>query len=257
MSYHGKILVVDDEISVRELLRDVLSKKGFNVTTVPTAAQSLAIIFQEPFDLIVLDIKLAQDSGIQVLRKIRELHKKIPVVIYSGVITVELEKEARAAGANEVLSKNVEVTRLAEQIAKIIKAKDRIFPDSARKKEKPVLIVDDEDEVRRVVRDFLKAKGHSTLEAENGERALGLARTEKIGAVLLDMRMPGMDGLATLEKLLEINPKLGVVMVTAEQDDEKVKKAMELGAYGYVLKPFDFLYLELVVMSKLTIAEGD
>ena len=66
-----------------------------------------------------------------------------------------------------------------------------------------------------------------------------------------------MDGLATLERLLEINPKLGIVMVTAVQDDEKIKKALELGAYGYVVKPFDFLYLELVVMSKLAIAESN
>ena len=67
--------------------------------------------------------------------------------------------------------------------------------------------------------------------------------------------MPGMDGLTTLEKLLEINPKLGIVMVTGRQDDESIKTAIGLGAYGYVLKPFDFLYLELVVMSKLAIVE--
>ena len=67
--------------------------------------------------------------------------------------------------------------------------------------------------------------------------------------------MPGMDGLETLPKLLEINPQLGILMASGVQDDEKVKKAVELGAYGYVLKPFDFLYLELVVMSRLAIAE--
>jgi len=53
-----------------------------------------------------------------------------------------------------------------------------------------------------------------------------------------------------------VHPTLGVVMVTGEEDDEKVHKAMEIGAYGYVLKPFDFLYLELVVASKLAIAEN-
>lgn len=66
-----------------------------------------------------------------------------------------------------------------------------------------------------------------------------------------------MDGLATLEELLKIRPKLGVVMSTVDKDDEKVKRVVELGAYGYILKPFDFLYLELVVMSKLVIAEND
>ncbi|MFC1631938.1 response regulator, partial [Candidatus Omnitrophota bacterium] len=83
-----------------------------------------------------------------------------------------------------------------------------------------------------------------------------LARAQEFSVVLLDIDMPVMTGIDTLPKLLEIDPKLGVVMVTGNQEDEKVKKAMELGACGYVLKPFDFSYLELVVMSKLAIAEG-
>ncbi len=180
------------------------------------------------------------------------------MVIYSGVITVELEKEARAAGANEVLSKNLPIMQLVERIGKIVKSKERILQASlSKRRKKPILIVDDEDEVRNILRDFFNAKGYRTLEAENGERALELVRSEEISSVLLDIQMPGMDGLATLEKLLKINPRLGVVMVTGAQDDEKVERAMELGAYGYVLKSVDFLYLELVVMSKLAIAESD
>ena len=66
----------------------------------------------------------------------------------------------------------------------------------------------------------------------------------------------GWDGLQTLKKLLAIHPALGVVMSTGEGNDELVLKAMSEGAYGYVLKPFDFLYLELVVASKLSIAEA-
>jgi len=69
--------------------------------------------------------------------------------------------------------------------------------------------------------------------------------------------MPVMDGLTTLEKLLEMKPGICVVMVTGRQDDDKVKKALELGAYNYVLKPFEFLYLELVIKSKLGSAESD
>jgi DNA-binding NarL/FixJ family response regulator len=68
------------------------------------------------------------------------------------------------------------------------------------------------------------------------------------------MNMGGMNGIDTLREILKIYPTLGVVMATGEEDDEKVHKAMEIGAYGYVLKPFDFLYLELVVASKLSIA---
>ena len=253
----AKILVVDDEAGVRELLYDALTKKGYGVIAVPTYEQALERLFGEPFDLILLDVKLKGESGISILKEIRQFSEKISVVIYSGVITSELEKVARVAGANEVLSKNIGIMQLTERIGKILKAKERIFQEASKRKNKPILIVDDEPEVRSVLKDFFEKRGYIIYEAESGEKALQLVRSKEISSVLLDIRMPGMDGLSTLEKLMQINPKLGVVMVTANQEDEKVKKALELGAYSYILKPFDFMYLELVVMSKLAIAESD
>ncbi|MFH1867462.1 MAG: response regulator [Candidatus Omnitrophota bacterium] len=254
----AKILIVDDEVRIRELLYKVLSKEGCQVITTPSAEQTFAYITQEPFDLVLLDIKLAGESGIVILKKIRELQKKIPVIIYSGVITADLEKEARSAGANEVLSKTVEITQLVQQIKKFIKGKDRLFQDPSERLKKSILIVDDEPEIRNLLVSFFRKKGYKNIEeAASGEQALQLARSQKFSVALLDVNMPGMDGLVTLEKLLEIDPKLGIVMVTGRQEDEKINKAIEMGAYSYVLKPFDLLYLELVVMSKLAIAEGD
>jgi DNA-binding NtrC family response regulator len=252
----AKILIVDDEARIRELLRKALTREGYEVVSVPTAEQSLELIFQEPFDLLLLDVRLSGESGLSILKRVREHQKEVPVVIYSGVITPELEKEAREAGANEVLSKDIDILQLVAQIGKIVKAKDKIFKSPIERGEKSLLVVDDEEGIRRVLREFFNRKGYKVFEAENGEKALQLARSEKISAVLLDIKMPGMDGIETLKKLLEINPKLGVVMTTAVEDEDKVKKALELGAYSYVLKPCDFMYLELVVMSKLTIAES-
>jgi len=252
-----KILVVDDEISIREIVRDALIMKGYEVMTVPSADHALDIIFTEPFDLILLDINLADASGISVLKKIRETQQKLPVVIYSGSLTAEIETEARAAGANETLRKDIGIPQLIGQIDKIVKAKDRIFETPSKRKEKTVLVVDDEYSIRCVLMDFFEQKGYTTLEAESGEKALELAGSETVSVVLLDINMPGMDGLTTLKKLLEMSPKPGVVMVTGNMDDGDVQKAVELGAYGYVLKPFDFLYLELVVMSRLAIAQED
>ena len=253
----ARILIVDDEARIRELLREALSKVGYEVVTVPTAEQSLELIFQEPFDLLLLDVRLSGESGISILKKVREYQKEVPVVIYSGALTPELEKEAREAGANEVLSKDIDILRLVAQIGKIVKAKDRIFKSPIERGERSLLVVDDEEGIRRVLKEFFNRKGYKVFEAGNGEEALRLIHKEKVSVVLLDMKMPGMDGLEALKRLLEIDPKLGVVMSTAVQDDDKVKKALELGAYSYVLKPFDFMYLELVVMSKLTIAESD
>jgi DNA-binding NtrC family response regulator len=254
----AKILIVDDETRIRDLLRKAFTKAGYEVVSVPSAQQALELIFKEPFDLLLLDVRLSfEESGLSILKKVREHRKDVPIVIYSGIITPELDKEARKAGANEVLSKDVDVLQLVAQIGKIVKAKARIFQGFIGRAEKSLLVVDDEEGIRRVLREFFVRKGYKVFEAENGEKALQLARSEKISAVLLDIKMPGLDGIETLRRLLEINPKLGVVMTTALEDEDRVKKAIELGAYSYVLKPYDFVYLELVVMSKLTIAESD
>jgi response regulator of citrate/malate metabolism len=69
--------------------------------------------------------------------------------------------------------------------------------------------------------------------------------------VFLDVHMPGeLDGIAALQEIRVIRPEMGVIMVTGEQDDRTLGRAIELGVAGYVLKPFDFLYLELLLVSK-------
>jgi len=71
-----KILVLDDEVKIRELVQEALSAQGYDVTTVPTPDQAMDIIYRELFDLILLDIRLPGESGITVLKKIRNYRKK-------------------------------------------------------------------------------------------------------------------------------------------------------------------------------------
>ena len=253
----ARVLIVDDEIYIREFLKKAFVKAGYDAVCVPSAAQAMELLFKEPFELLLVDVRMPGESGISLLKKVRDNQKKIPVVIYTGFVTPELEQEARQAGATEVLSKDINVFQLLTQVGKIIKAKDRIFQGSVEPGKKLLLVVDDEQGIRRILKEFFTRKGYAVLEAGSGEEAVQIVRAEKVSSVLLDIRMPGMDGLKTLEELMKVNPNLGVVMATGVEDDEQIKKALELGAYSYVLKPYDFMYLELVVLSKLTIAESE
>jgi len=249
-----KILVVDDAVHIRSLLQKMLERQGYQVMTVPSAEQAMDIIFRELLDLVILDVNLAGESGLVVLKKIRAKSPRLPVVMYSGAITPDIESAARSAGATEVLRKDIGIPLLVKQIAKIVQA--QTSTGFATNKEGAILVVDDQESIRQLLKKFFTEKGFQVLEAKNGYEAVQTVRSQKVAAVLLDLEMPIMGGLETLPKLLEVNPKLGVVMVTGIGDMEKVSEAMELGAYGYVLKPFDFLYLELVVLSRLTIAVG-
>ena len=250
-----KILVVDDEVQMRDFFHRALTLNGYDAVTVPSPEQAYDAVGQQRFDLILLDFHMPMETGAVVVKKLRDSQNRVPVVIYSGYLSTQEEKEAREAGANEVLIKDIGIASIIKQIEKILQAKERIF-EKPEKKERSILVVDDEKSIRDLLKTFLKMKNYNVTEAENGEKALEIVAKENIPLALVDIRMPGMGGLETLKKLLEYNPKMGVVMVSGEQDNETVKKAVEQGAYGYIIKPFDFLYLELVVMSKLIIADN-
>ncbi len=101
-----------------------------------------------------------------------------------------------------------------------------------------ILIVDDEKNILKMLSQGLSLKSYKTLTAASGEKALQLCATKDVDLVLLDIMMEnGMDGVQTLVKLLEQDPNLNVVMMSAQQDIEIAVKTMELGARRYVTKP--------------------
>ena len=254
----AKILVADDDVQIRELLKKALTAEGYEVVTVPSLAQAITVLAGEPVDLMVLDLSFPEGSGAAFLKEIRRAKNDVPVVVYSGFVTSEVETELRTAGVTDVLSKLAGITALVSQISRVVRATARPAAGpaapAAAPEQRTILIVDDESSIRALLREFFKTKRFRVVEAENGAQAVELVKREPPTAVLLDVSMPEMDGLTTLQKLLEIHPTLGVVMATGQRDDATIEKAMSLGAYGYVLKPFDLLYLELVVLSKLMIA---
>ena len=252
----ARILVVDDESSIRALVDRILSAKGHQVITVPDAHQVLSVMAKQTLDLIIVDIRMPGEDGLALLRKIRANHAKIPIAVYSGALDSQIEKELKSAGANVILAKNLGPEAFTAQIERILIEGSRLFEAGTMPDKGPILIVDDEAPIRELLRRFFEEKKLRTIQAASGEEAIRLAESEKPSVILLDMQMPGMDGLTALKGILKVNPAIGVVIVTGYDHPETVQKAMDLGAYSYVLKPFDFIYLELVVMSKLTLGGG-
>jgi CheY-like chemotaxis protein len=118
-----------------------------------------------------------------------------------------------------------------------------------------VLVVDDEPEVRQVLHEFLASRGYDVSVAGDGVKALGLVESVKPDLVLLDVAMPGMDGVETLKRIVALNPTLPVIMVTANADISVTSKLLALGAVDYVPKPFDLEYLDQAVSIQVTAAQ--
>jgi DNA-binding response OmpR family regulator len=114
-----------------------------------------------------------------------------------------------------------------------------------------ILVVDDEEDTANMLADFLNKKGYETDIALDGREAIDKVKEERPHIVLLDIKMPGMDGIEALQKIREIDKEVGVIMVTALEDDAVGKKCVEMGAYDYITKPLSLEYLEGVLMVKL------
>ena len=109
---------------------------------------------------------------------------------------------------------------------------------------KRVLIVDDEEDVRLFLRDFLDERDFAVDTAEDGESAVSMMQKAPYDVVLLDVMMPGMDGMECLKKLKAISKISEVIMITALKDQSKMEQAKSQGARAYIVKPFSLNYLE-------------
>ena len=100
-----------------------------------------------------------------------------------------------------------------------------------------VLVVDDEPDAVELLQEFLMAKGYEVLAASNGEEALRRVKEERPHLILLDVRMPKMNGLEVLKQVREIDHEVGVIMVTAVNEEETGRQGLTLGAFDYLTKP--------------------
>lgn len=101
-----------------------------------------------------------------------------------------------------------------------------------------ILLVDDEAAIRRALRTTLQELGFETVEASRGEEALHLMRAQSFDVVLLDLNMPGIGGMKTLERLRASYPRLPILILTVRDEEQDKIEALEIGADDYITKPF-------------------
>lgn len=114
-----------------------------------------------------------------------------------------------------------------------------------------ILIVDDEKAIRKTLSEILSYEGYKIEDAENGEEALKKLREKSFDAILCDIKMPKMDGLEFLEKALQINPDVPVIMISGHGTIETAVEAVKKGAFDYVAKPPDLNRLLITIRNAM------
>jgi DNA-binding response OmpR family regulator len=117
----AKILVIDDEPGIRDLLDTLLSRKGYDVVLAENGWKGLEVFRRERPDVLVLDLKMPGMDGIMVLKQIRSVDPKLPVIILTGAGTPETEQRVRAMGVTEYVEKEFSLHLLGDALKRLLK----------------------------------------------------------------------------------------------------------------------------------------
>jgi CheY-like chemotaxis protein len=223
----GTVLVIDDEAAVRDLMQRFLGKEGFRVVAAAGGEEGLRRARELRPDAITLDVMMPGMDGWAVLSALKADPDvaEIPVIMLTIVDDRNL---GYALGASDYLTKPIDRERLVTVLKQ-------------HRRDRPVLVVDDDAEVRQLLRRMLELEGFSVVEAENGRVALERLRGESPSLILLDLMMPEMDGFEFVAELRRHEGwrAIPVVVITARdlsRDDRErlnghVEKILQKGTY--------------------------
>lgn len=220
------VLVIDDDEDVRELCTRVLTKRGFQAQAAPTGAQGIELAARLRPDAIVLDVKMPGMSGWDVLSKLKlsERTSSIPVIMLT---VMHQEEIGRALGAVDYLIKPLDPKALVSTVRR------HVNQQGVR-----VLVVEDDEPTREMIRRTLEGAGHVVTEAENGQVALDQLDTDRPDIVVLDLMMPVMDGFTFLHHLRTSSKhaNLPVIVATARMLSEAEQRELEATAQRVIRK---------------------
>lgn len=258
------ILIGNADHKFSQTLKKVLQAYGHDVLTARTGEETLKCFEARPPVAVLLDLAILGLSGLEVLAKLKARSPHLPVVAVTGDIGIEIEDRAREMGVTDVLRRRLKMDVIMQAVNRALQEAGR----ATRPLQAPslggqaarlptVLVVDDEQEIRDLVGEFLQRRGYRTQSAASGEEALRMVRKEPPDLVLLDIYMPGMNGIELLRRLTSEKFPGGVIMLTASQEEPLLKTALELGAFDVLSKPVDLDQVELAVMVKLMLNAPD
>src|SRR5712692_1207545 len=252
------ILVIDDEQMVCDLLRSVFCSHGHEVVMATSGREGLALFRQRKPRFTLLDLRMPEMDGIEVLQEIRKVDQKADVIMLTGGGTDAMEIRARGLGVTDFLRKGLPLETLIKTMDRVMQRPAQLMqasPSAVAVEDAPsdsmdtlsVLVVDDEPQIRSMISKYLSRRGYRVRVAQDGPAALAMVTKELPQFVILDMYMPGMNGLELLRELRARKYNGGVLGLTGSQEENLLQGVLNMGAVDVMGKPVDLERLELAV----------
>lgn len=257
-----RVLIVEDNEVQREAVAKLLTSHDVETVSAGTAAETLALLKDQTFDCMVLDLSLPDASGYSLLETIsqEDTHSFPPVIVYTGRVLASDEEEKLRRYSKSIIIKGAKSPeRLLDEVSLFLHQVVSELPDEQQKmirkarhrdallEGRRILIV--EDDVRNVyaLTNILEPRGALIQIARNGQEALDALEkssaddVSKIDLVLMDVMMPVMDGL-TATRAIRKNPdwkKVPIITLTAKAMPDDQQRCIDAGANDYMAKPLD------------------
>ncbi len=220
------ILVVDDEPGIRTTLSAILEEEGYNVVVAEDGYKGIEAAKKTKFKIAFLDLKMPGINGVETFKRIKKISPDTIMFFTTAFFAEDLLKEAVKLGAQAILYKPLDI----DLILKVIKQ------DLTKTK---ILVVDDEFAIREPLKGVLEDRGYKVAAAEDGHAAIEMVRKTHFDIIFIDIIMPGLDGLQTLEEIKKVDPTTKVIIMTGHDVEGLIEKAISRGATTCIPKPID------------------
>jgi len=228
----AKILVVDDDRNLLDLLVDTLEAIGYTPIPAPGGVEALEKLSDEKFDLIITDVKMPDIDGIHLLKKVRRYYPHLPVLFITGVTAPEIIARALPDG---VLAKPFRISHIEELIESTLKRKPEELGSPIRK----ILIIEHDEKYLKTLMDTLNYCYYVPFSVNNTKEALREIENGKFDAMITDFQVTS-DNPASMKEIRMKNPDVPIILTG---DREALRQAnhqfSDIQIDGYLAKPFE------------------
>ncbi len=222
-----RVLIIDDDRDHAESIVDILSMKGHQVEAAFSGEAGVKVFREEDFDLVFMDVKLPGMNGVETFFEFKKIRPDAKVMMMTGYSVEQLLSQAIENGAMGVLRKPF-------AIADLLHVLDEVKPRGL------VLVADDDPDFAESLKPILTAQGYRVEIASTGQEALEKAAREGVNCLVLDLRMPLLNGVEVYLKLKESGRSIPTIFVTGMPDEKSAALAdLRQVENGILLKPFD------------------
>lgn len=230
-----RILIIEDSSAARLLLSKSLKSiiPHADNTHAQNGKNALLLLASEiKYDLIILDLGLPDISGLQVLELTKDLDVKTPIITISDEGNQEALKKSVDIGAVDYLTKPLSRDQLIKVLSEHIKIQ-------SYSKKRNILLVDDDKTNRVIIRRKVEKAGYMIIEASNGFDAIRMTKRHYFDCILMDIRMPFMNGIEASEIIRRDFPDVPILAITAERTEDISQQCMNIGINMILAKPLD------------------